>query len=244
MSRAKHCLVAAALAVVSAASGGCADDYLSLLVVHNQAPDPEAMCAIEPMIENPYRPHGTANVAVGGYILTPLLQSNLTNRNDMVNGDIISLTTASVEINPVDSDASRNVVASLNELRGRTRYISGSVQPGGLTSSSFDAIDLDQARALAGAVTAGQSVEVLATVVVYGDSGGNTIKSATFNYPITIINDVGGSGPISVGACSGLQSGFVGASTDCFGNGQDQGFTQCCTAGTADDLLCPAQGTG
>jgi hypothetical protein len=241
MGRAKHCLVTTALMAMGAlASAGCADDYLSLLVIHNQAPDES--CEIAPMLEHPYRPHGTANVAVGGYLLTPLLQSNLTNHTDMVNGDIITLTTATVEIDPVDSDASRTVVSKLNELRGRTRYISGAVSPGGLTSTSFEAIDADQARALAGAVAAGQTVEVLATVIVNGDVGGNHVESKPFTYPITLQNVPNGSGAINLGACSSLPASFEGSTGGCFDTGQDSSFIECCTNGSA--TICPAKGTG
>jgi hypothetical protein len=243
MSRAKHCLVTAALAALTAMGGvGCADDYLSLVVIHNQAVIPEE-CAPTPTIEEPYLPHGIANVAVGGYILTPLVQSNLTNRNDMTNGDIITIKTASVEINPVDSDDSRAVVAALNELRGATRHFYASVSPGGLTSLSFEAIDGAQARALATAIQPGQAVEVIASTIIYGDVGGGSVKSAPFEYPITLLNVENGSGVIDLGACSGLPTGFEGAANGCFDdNGQDNSFIECCSSGAAQ--ICPAKGTG
>jgi hypothetical protein len=241
MIRVKCCLAPAALAVASAVLGaGCVDDYGSLLVIHNQALDES--CSTAPDIEAPYLPHGTAAVGPGGgYTLTPLVQSGLTVRGNDINGGIIELKTASVEINPVDSDASRNAVAQLAELRGATRYISGSVSPGGLTSTSFQAIDSSQAAALAAGVQVGQSVEVIARVIVYGRHGGGSVASQPFEYPITLINGGTGGGLVDLGPCAGLPSDFVGAS-DCFGTGQDGALIQCCT-GDGGQLVCPAIGT-
>ena len=240
MNRVKYWLLPAIVAGLSALGGaGCADDYLSLKVLHNQAPDD--MCVIEPNVEDPYIPHGFMVAGSNGYFMNPLLQSNLVNRTGEVNGDIISLETASVELRAVDSDASRSVIEGLGALTGRTRYISGSVSPGGLTTTGFEAVDSDQARALAGLITMGQSVEILAYITVYGDLDGGEVASPTFIYPITVTNN-GASGNFqNLGPCANLTPGFMGIVADCFGNGQDNGFIQCCTAADGSNV-CPAFG--
>jgi len=95
---------------------------------------------------------------------------------------------------------------------------------------------------LAGMVAPGQAVEVLIESVVYGDVAGNSVKSAPFIYPVTLLNNSAGSGVVNLGACSELPSTFIGAKAGgCF-PGQDGVVVECCTTGTA--LICPAQGTG
>jgi hypothetical protein len=242
MIRVKYGRVSAALALASVALvmglGGCADDYSGLLILHNQAVS--ETCTTEPVVANPYISHGTAQVGSGGgYFLTPLLQSTLVNREATTNGDIVSLHTAVVEIQPVDSAASRDVVGKLKELQGRTRYISGSVEPRGLTSIGFEGIDGEQANALSAAMMPGQTVEVLLRVVVHGDTAGTDVSSQGFLYPVTLVNVAGG-GFINLGACSALPPGTVGTG-DCFGTGQDGGSTECCTD-AGGRPVCPARG--
>ncbi len=229
----KYGLMTALLAVLS---GACADDYLSLVVIQNQAPDDQ--CAVTADLESPYLSHGQATVSRGGYFLTPIVQSNLSNLNDDVNGDLVQLRTVSVEIQAVDSDASRAAVAALGDIRGRTRYVSGTVTPGGITSMGFDAIDVEQAAVLSGAIGTA-SVEVLARVVVEGDVEGTSVKSPMFIYPITVTNGA----QIDLGPCDALPAGFIGGgSRGCFHAGQDVGSNvQCCTD-LAGDPVCPAQG--
>jgi hypothetical protein len=246
MIRVKYGVVSAALALASVASvmggSGCADDYAGLLILQNQAVV-EGACSPDPSIGAPYRSFGTAQVGSGGgYVMTPLLQSTLVNREQTTNGDIVLLHTAVVEIQPVDSADSRAVVSALKELQGRTRYISGSVTPHGLTTMQFDAIDTEQAGALAAAMMPGQTVQVLARVVVHGDTAGTDVSSQPFIYPITLVNQPGG-GFVDLGACSSLPTGSVGQISDCFDNGQDGGFTECCTD-AGGRPVCPAEGTG
>jgi hypothetical protein len=245
MIRVKYGRVGAALALASVASvmglSGCADDYAGLLILQNQAVGES--CTAEPVVSSPYISNGTAQVGSGGgYVMTPLVQSTLVNRENTTNGDIVLLHTAVVEIQAVDSADSRAVVAALQELRGRTRYISGAVAPRGLITTQFDAIDTEQANALSAAMMPGQRVEVLARVVVHGDTAGTDVSSQPFVYPITLINQAGG-GFVDLGPCSALALGTTGEQKDCFQNGQDNGFTECCTD-AGGRPVCPAMGTG
>ncbi len=241
MIRAKYWLAGAALAVTSVATGGgCADDNLSLQIIHNQAPD--SMCQTKPNEADPYLPHGSVELGRGGYLLTPLLHSNLASRMGNTAASIIQLHTATTEIIAVDSDDSRTVVGKLGGMAGRTRYISGVVDPGGLTSTGFEAIDIAQANALATAVAVGQSVEIIVKVIVHGEASGTNVDSQPFLYPITLTNGGEGGGQVNLGPCSNLPSGFTGNTSGCFGNGQDGGFIECCTS-PGGVPMCPAVGT-
>jgi hypothetical protein len=246
MIRVRYGRVSAALALASVVSilglGGCADDYAGILILQNLATTTGA-CSPEPSTSSPFLSHGIAQVGSGGgYVLTPLLQSTLVNREGTTNGDIVLLHTAVVEIEPVDSAESRAVVSALKELQGRTRYISGSVAPRGLTTMSFEGIDSEQAVALAAAMMPGEAVEVLLRVVVHGDTQGTNVSSQPFLYPVTLVNEAGG-GFVNLGACSSLDVGTVGGSEGCFGTGQDGGFIECCTD-AGGRPVCPARGTG
>jgi hypothetical protein len=241
MNCAKYGLISAAVAVLSVTTSGCVADYGSLSIVHDQAPNES--CEIAPNVGDAYLPHGTALVgAGGGYVMAPLLRSGLAAVAGKPNGHIINLSSAQVSIEPVDSDDSRAAVAALKELRARSRAISGSVEPGGLTSIFFDGIDGEQARALASAVVVGQAVEVLIKVVVKGDVGGSSVSTQDFLFPVTLLNSGGTPGAKNLGPCSSFPTSFTGATTDCFGTGQDGGSIECCTD-AGGNAVCPAVGT-
>jgi hypothetical protein len=232
--------VRALLAVASMAGLGSCADYSGLLILQNQAPS--ASCVTAPNIGDPYISHGTALAgAGGGYFLTPLIQSSLVNREATTNGDIVAMRDADVEIQAVDSADSRTVVDALKELKGANRHISGSISPKGLLTTTVPVIDSAQAAAMATKMTPGQAVEVIVRVVVYGDTAGTRVSSQDFYYPITVLNQPNGRFQ-DLGKCSDLAVGTTGMVKDCFQNGQDGGFTQCCT----DDggrAVCPAVGS-
>jgi hypothetical protein len=236
MSRAKYRLVSAMFAVLCVTAGaGCADDYLSLTILHNQPPDDS--CMLSAGDTGVFISHGFADVAVGGYVFTPLLQSGLSNTSGQSNGDIIQLRNANVTISAVNSDDSRALVEALADQRSVSHAISGSVTPGGTVTLSFDAIDYTQATVMAGSLAVGQRVEVLANIVVVGDVEGSSVETQPFVYPITVTN---GGSLVNLGPCANLSSTFVGESGGCF-PGQDGAFLECCSDATG--LVCPAVGT-
>jgi hypothetical protein len=233
----KYRLVGAALA--SVIGSGCAD-YSGLLILQNQPIDTSTCSPLTG--KDQFIGHGFALVGggSGGYFFTPLVQSALVNREMTTNGDIVAVRSADVELQAVDSADSRAVITALKELNGANRKISGSIAPGGTVTLIIPAIDSAQADAMATAMVVGQSVEVIARVRVYGDTSGTSVSSSDFYYPITVKNEPG-QNFVDLGDCGGLTVGFVGRDTDCFNNGQDGAFTECCTQ-AGGIPVCPAKG--
>jgi len=223
-----------AVAVLLGAS--CADNQASLLIVQNQVvPD---TCVVPASVGTAYNADGLMDVSfvgASGYALTPVVRSGLVNAEKTDNGDIVTLRGANVEllaVNNADSEAVISALAGQN-LTQRNRRTSGSVNPGGTAAMSFDAIDPEQADAIRAAMPAGKRVQIVASVVVYGDVEGNYIESKVFDYPITACN---GCSIVDVGACAAV----TGTPDEiCFYPGQDKPI-ECCTDPTLG-TVCPAR---
>jgi hypothetical protein len=238
MIRAKYGVVGAALAVASVIGSGCAD-YSGLLILQNQPVSPDTCSASTD--RGVFISHGFALVgAGGGYVFAPLIQSALVNREDTMNGDIVAIHSADVELQAVDSADSKAVIDALQELKGANRKVSGSVDPGGVITVTFPVIDSAQAMAMGTKVALGQSVEIIARVRVFGDTAGTEVSSQDFYYPITISN-LPGANFVDLGPCDSLAVGRTGIDNDCFGNGQDGAFVECCTS-AGGVPVCPARG--
>jgi hypothetical protein len=233
MIRLQYGLLVAMLALASA----CADQNYSLVILQNQAPGGDCSLSTDPTM---FISHGVDDLNLGGYVLTPLIQSNLIERDNAPSATNIVLKGATAEIQAVDSDDSRATVSALSEVTGRMRYFAGTLTPGATIVVHVEIIDDAQAAALLSTLQPGQSVEVLVKVIVLGEVAGDSISSDPFYYPITLTNGGSSGGFINLGQCDALPEGFVGEDTTCFGTGQDGRGVECCTRSGV--LVCPAEG--
>lgn len=227
--------IATALALATALSACVADGGdQSLLILYNA--EPGANCTINPDVDT-FIARGLIDVNAGiGYLFTPIVENIV----EEVEGSErrVYLTGANIDLTFLPGVFSDAEITSMAES-GVTSFgqsFGVSAEPGGRVGLGFVILPVQVLDALAGKLAEGQSTEVTAHVSVVGDVNGREIESNDFAYPIEVCN---GCLRISLGACTGLDPGFM--PTDVGGTCQtfQDGLVQCCTSPDGQ-LICPA----
>ena len=234
-------------AVAAAGLAGCVANSgdQPLLVLHNQVP--QSGCVLTADNNGSFLAAGIVDVgalrqagatSVRGYFLTPLVEntafadttdpSATLNRTAVVNG-------AHVSIDFLDP----------SEATGTTQFdarFAGAIDPNdGLTTFGFEAVPADVLNGILAnhpadtPYTPFADIGLIASITVYGDMGGNSIESNTFEYPISVCD---GCLTSYVGLCSALPSGYQARTGGACYSNQD-GILDCCLddSGAA---VCPA----
>ncbi|HEY4055718.1 MAG TPA: hypothetical protein VGM39_03890 [Kofleriaceae bacterium] len=115
---------------------------------------------------------------------------------------------------------------------------SGPVAPnGGITDNAFPLVPFELANAVA-LEHPTSPVEIRASVEIYGEMGGDEVKTQKFVYPIDLRADIG---PQIVGECPLPMGTVVHSQNSGCSLQQDSSFVDCCTDGST--LVCPAEVT-
>jgi hypothetical protein len=230
--------------VLLVAAAGCANNPISLIIEHNNAP--EEGCAVKADTDQ-YVPEGFLDVTDIGrplsarYLFTPGVRSGLTGSTTTPTDNVIIVEGAKVALTATNNDRSKAVVTALAgmTLDKADRKTSASVDPGSPTALIFELVDSAQVAALQSILTDNESVQVIAEVRVYGNVEGTDIESPPFNYPLTVCK---GCLVEQLGDCAALPAGFMGDGGGTCGLEQD-GALQCCDSGVAGAKpVCPAVG--
>jgi hypothetical protein len=224
----------------------CSDNY-SVTIVRNIAPSP--MCVIDPGndqskargfldITNPL-PNGFLNP---GYTFTPEI-SNVTSaptvtptRPGNPNSHYFFLRGVEVTIVVSPDPASQSVVTALQaqSLAKRIVPLGISIAPNASQGLGFEVFDSLQINAVSGVVT-GQPVQIVASMVAFGDIDGNDIESPPFRFPITLCQ---GCLIADLGTCSSIPKGTTINNGGTCNVVQDANL-DCCET-DAGNVICPA----
>ena len=240
-------LIPATCALISAALGGCAADNGDEGIFITSNVVPAANCTFIASPTEPFVAHGTYSIfSPGGYRFHPQMKSKISATAMQENARTIIVEGARVTL--AFPDESVFDAAKQDELRSRgimrfSSLFSAPLAPnGGLADGAFDLITpalLDELVAAKGPgiLAAGAPsfrVEVVATVVVYGDMSGDEVTSQEFQFPVTICNDcvvnVLGACPLPMGTA------LTNGGNVC--NPYQDGTVDCCRSGA--DVVCPA----
>ena len=228
---------AAALAALAAATGGCTDAGGSFFIVQNQIPGDR--CLISPTAGDA-RPRGRIDVqASDGYLFTPVVESRVESTPATMNSRVIAVEGADVDVTFLDGLFSSSEESQLRDDR-LTRFsqpFSGSVFPG--SSSSFGFIILPAALLdrIADKLGDGDSTQVVADIVVFGQMNDGDVESDPFRYPVDVCN---GCMLVDRGPCADLATGFEASPGGVCNLLQDVPL-DCCSEGGAQ--VCPAEGS-
>jgi hypothetical protein len=175
-----------------------------------------------------------------GYFLTPLIQSKVTPAESVADSQrTIYLTSANVNlevkavsIEHADGSFSNGTITLPTPQAQFSALLSASVPPAGTVNVGFDVIPVQTLRAILTASGAGatdkMTAEVLATVTMLGELGGDTIEGQPFQFPVAVCNNCvvvdNGSCPMNLmearpgNACNAYQDGIVDCCHDASNN--------------------------
>lgn len=239
-------LRAAVLITSTLAVTGCvADSGGEGFVIVNNTAVTGTDCALSGIPGQPFVPHGQIfSGSPGGYLLTPLMQSQITatmdqelQRTIMFEGANISLTIEAITVQHPDGSFDRPTAPTLAAADGQFQALfSGSLPPGGTANVSFEVIPVASLAAITAASggnvqTDHINVEVSALVKPFGTMGGSRVDGGPFKYPVTVCNDCVVN---DLGACPIM--GTIRTGNAC--NPFQDGPVDCCESGTS--LICPA----
>jgi hypothetical protein len=240
-SRARVTVVCAALLVGCAAQG---DE--GFVVLNNSVPD--SSCALSGTKDQAFLSNGhILTISPAGYQLFPLLESRIdvadgqdpTTRTIDIRGARIDLSIESVQLTNATGQISniteqqRSMVDPL--LLKFKQLRSGSLPPLGTANIGLEVVPWSLIPQISRGITlaAGDRFRaiVVATVVMYGEMGGDEVTSDRFVYPIEICNDCIAN---VVGPCP---AAVMVAGNPC--NPYQDGTVTCCTD-QMNRLVCPA----
>ena len=200
-------------------------------------------CALNGSPDQPQRGHGLIHYqSPTAYVMTPLIQSRLqsaeggdvTSKTIQLRGADVTLTLKAYSVESGGSFRSENP----NTMLGApfTVLFSGSLPPSGFVNTFIDLIPPAQLRMVAAATGANVNAdvfnaEVLASVVVRGEVGDDSIDTEPFLYPVTVCNDCV---VVNLGACP---QAAVRLGNAC--NPFQDGMVDCCKDADGK-LVCPA----
>jgi hypothetical protein len=237
--------IPAVCALVAAALAGCAADNgdEGILILSNSAP-PDDSCSFTGSEDQAFLSRGNLSVfATEGYEMHPLMKSKIIATEDKINERTIAVEGA--RINLTFPDETVFSAAQQDDFRSRgimrfTQLFAAPLTPNGGTSNGrFDIVTpalLSELIAAKGAAITGPDeflVQVVATVVVYGDVAGEEVVSQEFQYPVNISNNR----IVRVLGTCPLPAGTVVAQGN-FCNPYQDGVVDCCSVGTG--IRCPA----
>jgi hypothetical protein len=234
-------LVAAVMLVGCTASG---DE--GFVVLNNSVPDNS--CALSGSKDQAFLANGhILTISPAGYQLFPLLESRIsvldgqdpTTRTINIRGARIDLTIESVQLTNGTGQVSNltdqqrpKVDAGLLKFK---QLRSGSLPPGGTANIGLEVLPWSVIPQIMQGITlaAGDRFRaiVVATVVMYGEIGGDEVTSEPFVYPVEICNDCVAN---IVGPCP---AALMVAGNAC--NPYQDGTVTCCTD-SMNRLVCPA----
>jgi len=219
-----------------------------MYVLNNSAISGDS-CALNGSSMQAFLPRGEIfALSPAGYLLTPLVESKLavvegqdpTLKTIQLHSADVELTVKAISVQHADSTFTSSQPNTT--LAQFTSLFSGAVPPGGSVNVAFDVLPaptISSLVAMAGADVLNEVVhiEMLASVTIKGDLGGDDLEAAPYFYPISICNDcvvnVLGTCPIPMGtapregnACNRYQDGVVDCCRD--------------TTVTPNRFICPA----
>jgi hypothetical protein len=238
-----------------------------MIILNNSAP-PADLCAFTADVNEPFITNGTLLLTARvPYVLTPLIQSKIDaamgeelQRTLEFRGARIDLAVGTAD-NPIKVEGGGTTqtftftdteLAQLHD-DGVTHFkslFSGSLPPnGGFANVAFNIVPVQLLDAISQKVagtTGNVDAEVVASIVPYGDIGGDNIDGDIFVYPVDVctgcianqvINNAG-TGPEPCPLASGT---IIRTGNPC--NIFQDGIVDCCTANVGmanESLVCPA----
>jgi hypothetical protein len=239
-------LRAAAFITSTLAFAGCVADSggEGFVILNNTAVTGDS-CSLTGATGQPFLAHGQINTASpSGYLLTPLLQSAITDdtgntlqRTIQLSGANIELTVEAITITHADGSITNGTPPALTGTEGKFRVLfSGSLPPNGTANVAFEVVPVQTMRTIIESAGAGSgdsvNAEVKAVVKPDGTMGGDRVDGSPFTYPISVCNDCV---IVDRGACPFM--GTVRTGNAC--NPFQDGPVDCCEDATAG-LVCPA----
>lgn len=228
--------------LLAVTSVGCANQGDEGMTVINNTAVSGTSCVLTGSPDQPFKSHGLIYaLSPLGYTLTPLISSRVqmgteVNADDLqktifLRGADVTLTLKAVS---VENNGSFTVTQKDTVVDQFGVLFAGSLPPAGSVNVGFEVIPPATLRTILGmaGATSGVNAEVLASVVVRGDLGGNEITSNTFEYPISVCTDCV---VVNNGACPMTGTPRTGDACNPF---QD-GTVDCCTD-ASNNLICPA----
>jgi hypothetical protein len=214
-----------------------------MTVINNTAVSGDT-CTLSGGEDQPFKSHGQIYaLSPIGYTLTPLISSRVTLGTE-VNADPLQKTiflrgadvTLTLKAISVETGGQFTVTQKDTVVEQFGVLFAGSLPPSGSVNVAFEVIPPATLRSILGMAgapsTSGVTAEVVASVVVRGDLGGDEVKSNTFEYPISVCTDC----VINVtGNCPAAGTPRTGDACNMF---QD-GIVDCCVA-PDNTLTCPA----
>jgi hypothetical protein len=241
-------LVSLVLTACVADSGGEA-----MQIRQNLAPA-EGGCSFDPMASSAFLARGTITLdSKQPYLMAPLIESRITavmgqesQRTVALRGARVDLelSTISVEnggqVQVLEfSDAENETLRASGATKFRSLFSAPLAPNGALTTGTFDGVSLpalaairSKVQGMSGAIHA----QVLATVVVYGDLGGEEVESVPFVYPVTVCNDCI---KMVLGTCKLPMGTTVRPGNAC--NLNQDGVVDCCLQEATGELQCPGE---
>ena len=207
---------------------GCTESGDSLIILQNQVAGEG--CVISASSSNTFVGRGLidSNSSIG-YVFNPLVQ-NLATAGGGSATRIAFIEGYEVEISfPGDS-----VTGVSSELTGFSSLVSGSITPGGFAGLSFEVVPPALLAELT--IPAGEYVELLAEVTVFGTMDGGEVESNQFRFPIDVCDGclISNNGP-----CTDIDSDFTPRTGGVCNPLQDK-IIDCCTLSDGG-TLCPAE---
>lgn len=201
-----------------------------MVVLNNTSVASATSCSLTGDLSQPFQPSGTISIySPSGYLVTPLIESRITadptNPDQMVQRTI-QLEGAHVHLSFPAGSQTVTTTAPMDF----DALFSANLPPEGSANVAFELVPeqlIKDASNLAGTI----SVEVVASVTVYGSLSGNRIDASPWQYPVTICNDCIVQ---DIGTCGSVTATNKGNPCNPF---QD-GLYDCCDMNGA--LYCPA----
>ncbi len=237
MTRHRQLLSSLCAATLVAGFAACAQDGGDKTVLITNVMAPADMCLLTPSEAGPFVIGGTLDVGgSGGYLLFPLIK-NLASSNDgtLTSNRIFFAEGFRIELSSRDPDTA----AAISGANSYSIQAGFSVAPDdSLFGASVQVFLPGVVKAIAATLNPFESTQVLASVEVIGNQGGDQVSSNAFVFPITLCKNCL---VTDLGPCDMLDSAFTVTSPGNSCNpGQDQAV-QCCS--TPQGNICPAIGT-
>lgn len=226
-----------------AASVGCVAETggEAMVIRQNLAPG-DSGCTFMPSPTAPFYSRGAIDLlSPVPYAMTPLIESRITAVMGQESQQTIALRGARVdlELGPISFEV--NGAVQTNEtteiVKFRSLFSAPLAPNGGFSTAHFDVLPTTALATIRGKLPAGAihvHAQAVATVVVYGDLGGDEVEGVPFVYPVTVCDDcvvnvLSATCPLPMGTT--VRTGNV-----C--NPFQDGVVDCCGAGAG--LRCPA----
>ena len=254
MLRSRHFFALVASAMLAACTTTSGDN--TIVVLHNQLP--AAGCVLSADVNGAFRSAGRMDLyqwvpgaESTGYILTPLVANyafaksdqpqEIMRRTVLVRGAHVDLKFNDATFMTADDQAALDAAGLLHfDVR-----FAGAIPPNqSLAAFTFQTIPAGVFDAIRrkydGLTKLGPDVDMIASVVIYGDLGSGSIESSAFEFPVTACD---GCLTNLAGECSALSTDFKARTGGVCSVMQDD-VIDCCTDSTDTTkpplLICPA----